>query len=447
MPSPSELESAKNMLNAYRGNRVLAVTITYDEWMRGTDGGILKVRSSELQAIDTALRDYHAQGKSEGAFVRLRQAFESWSRTQQLAGKAWTESVRNKSGVVSQLHEQLVLAEAGRSVKNMSNTKDWEARMALVEAERGALNALFQGRRLVFKTAVRSGVMHVVQQYTAGATGYRGVSNLVKGSSGAVSSQRVAEVFQKVGGAVPEHVAAAFGVTAEQICSAFANVINFGVAPVKLLNDLVNLGLGVKARVDASNARFAVAQGNAEAALEAVIRLINQEMMVAGKDLVQHAGSVVATAFGAGPIASAANAVVDVIVNNALYVRMGREMQRGNAMISAGHVGLNAFEASPVLGCYFLVLADTNAWVNYSVHDIGTDGWTKQIDMLVRRADPVREKARELILTSKYAVSGSEGFKGLEWEPSWRNNKLMFLKQWMRRVPAAGAIASYRVFG
>lgn len=447
MPSPAELQSAKEMLNAYRGNRVLAVTITYDEWKRGTDAGLLTRRSSEMEAIDKALKEYHDQGKNESALVRLRQAFETWTRAQQLAGKIWTQSDRNKTGLVSKLHEQLTLAEAGRSVKNMGNTADWEARMALVEAERDALVNMFKGRQLIFKTPYRTGLAHVVQQYTSGLQLTRGASNLVKGSTGQVTSQAVAGAFNKIGGAVPEHLASFLGLSADALCSAFATVINFGIAPVKLLNDMINLGMGIKARVDASRGRFAFAQGKADAALDAVIRQINQELLIVTKEMTQHTASIVASAFAAGPIFSAANSVVDLIVNNALYVQMTREMKAGNEMLSSGRLGLNLFQASPVLGCYFLVLAETNVWVNFSPHDIGTDGWTRQIDAMVRRADPVRDKARELIRNSKYGVSGLEGFNGLEWEASWRNNKLAYIKKWMRRVPAIGASESYRMFG
>ena len=33
MPTAQQLRQAQNMLNVYRGSRVLAVTITFEEWM------------------------------------------------------------------------------------------------------------------------------------------------------------------------------------------------------------------------------------------------------------------------------------------------------------------------------------------------------------------------------------------------------------------------------
>jgi hypothetical protein len=417
--------------------------------MRGTDAGLLTRRSSEMEAVDAALRAYHAKGKSEPGLVALRQAFENWTRSQSRAGKVWTQSDRNKSGLVSKLHEQLTLAEAGRSVKQMGNSADWGGRMAILAAEREAVDTLFRGRRLVFKTPVTTNLGHLIRQFTSGATGYRGASNLAKGSSGMVSGDRVADVFSKIGGHVPDHIAGAFGLSGQMLCAACADVINFGTAPVKLLNDMVSLGMGVKARVNASRSRFSFAVGNADAALTAVISLLDQELMIIGKDMAQHAGKIVATAFGAGPMAGVANAVVDLIVNNALYVQMIKEMREGNERLAAGRLNLDLFSVSPVLGCYFLLMADTSMWVNFSVHDMGTDGWMKQIETLIRRAEPVREKAREYVRVTKYAVSGSEGFNGVEWEPTWRNNKAQYLKAkvsgGLGLIP--GAIAGYRAFG
>jgi hypothetical protein len=47
---------------------------------------------------------------------------------------------------------------------------------------------------------------------------------------------------------------------------------------------------------------------------------------------------------------------------------------------------------------------------------------------MAKRAGPVLEKARMYIRVSKYCLSGTEGFKGIEWETSWHNNKLAYLK-------------------
>src|SRR5262245_29065511 len=171
MPTFVELQKAQNLLDLHRGGRVLAVTITPEEWKRATDLGLLHPRSKELEAIDKALKEYHLLGKTEPAFIKLKTAFDNWIRSQERGGKAWTQSDRNKSGMVSKLHEQVTLVEAGRSVRQMGNTEDWEARKARGGAEREAMKRLFLGRTLVFKhaawktklnTAVNAGVLPAV---------------------------------------------------------------------------------------------------------------------------------------------------------------------------------------------------------------------------------------------------------------------------------------------
>ncbi|MGO8787113.1 MAG: hypothetical protein ACLQVL_06990 [Terriglobia bacterium] len=51
-------------------------------------------------------------------------------RAQDNAGRIWTQPDRNKTGMLSKLHEQIVLVEAGRSVQQMENSDDWEVRKA-----------------------------------------------------------------------------------------------------------------------------------------------------------------------------------------------------------------------------------------------------------------------------------------------------------------------------
>jgi hypothetical protein len=430
MPPFANLEAAKEMLNFYRGNRVLAVTILSEEWKRGTDAGMLKVRSSEFEAIDAALRDYHAHGKTEASFVRLRQTFDNWIRAQQRAGKNWNQSERNKNGLVSKLHEQIVLVDAGRSVKQMGQD-DWEARMALVVAEREALQALFSGRHLGFKSAFKTKVRQALSNVKPVGELLKAGREIAKGADG-VSAQDVADSFSKLHN-VPQKMASAFGVSADALCSGCANVLNHAVAPAKLLNDLRKLASEGADRVTASRSRYAFNPGNADAALSGVIQLIDQELLLIGKDMVQHTAATAAQFLGGGPIVSMANAVVDLIVNHARYVQMIDEMERGNMDLLRRSVGLEVFESSPVLGCYFLLMADTSMWVNFSAHDIGTDGWMRQVESMAHRAEPVRARAREFIRQSKYALSGTEGFNGLEWVTAWESSKKVYIaRHWER---------------
>jgi hypothetical protein len=436
MPPHAELKNAQSLLNMHRGNRVLAVTMTVEDWKRDTDLGRLHARSKEMEGIDKALRNYHLSGKTEPSFIQLKTAFDNWIRSQERGGKAWTESDRNKTGAVSRLHEQITLVEAGRSVRLMGHTEDYEARKVLVHAERTALERLFLGRSLVFKhaawktnlnTALNAGVLPVA---STGMAVKKLAKTLGDGVPAAVTPHSVYDASVKIcGGIDPGVLFGMLGVSFEHFCKAAAGILSMAAAPGKLLLNIVSAAMLGNDRATVNRERYMFRAGDADAALDCIIRLIDRELRLLAVDSGKQVATIVANAFQAGPIASAANAVVDVLVNMRLYVRMANEMKRGNELLAARQFSLDLFNASPVLGCYFLVLADTNVWLNFSVHDIGTPGWMDTVERMRKRAEPVRDKARELIRMCKYAVSGTERMNGLEWEASWQNNKIEFLTQ------------------
>jgi hypothetical protein len=415
------------MLKAYQDRSPSGITITIEEWLRLTDLGALSRRTDEMRAIDDALRAYHLAKGADGAFVRLKNAFDNWVRFQQRQGKTWTQSDRNKKGAITRLHDQIVTVEAGRSVAAMKDTKDWEARQEILKAERDALSRLFLDRQIVFKTASKK-----IRQ--AGAVGMpglkaaRAVHNLAEHGAKLVQPSDVAGACKQILGETPPDVLFhMLGTSFHEFCSSASTILGAAVSPAKLLVDIVKFGMAASTRYSGASARYMFRDGAADASLNAVLQMIDDELIMIALDAAKQTGSIVGSAFGAGPIASAASAVVDVMVNIKQYRRMAREVEAANAALARKDWSVELFNSSPVLGCYFLLMADTSVWINFSVHDIGSPGWMDTVEAMRKRAEPVREKARELIRASKIALSGTEGYNGLEWEPSWRNNKLSYL--------------------
>lgn len=76
------------------------------EWLNKTSS-LVKARSKELQALDTAIRNYHAAGAAEPRLkADLEKHLDAWKRSQG-PGDAWKRSVRNKGGYVELLTKQL----------------------------------------------------------------------------------------------------------------------------------------------------------------------------------------------------------------------------------------------------------------------------------------------------------------------------------------------------
>src|SRR5262245_4857469 len=309
------MPTGQNLLDFHRGHRALAVTITSEEWKRETDVR-LHPRSHELVAIDKALKDYHLLGKTEAAFVKLKMALDNWIRSQQRGGKTWTQSDRNRTGAVSKLHEQVTLVEAGRSVRQMGNTEDWEARKVLIQAEREAMKRLFQGRTLVFKhaawktklnAAVNIGVLPTASigmaANTAGREFMRNGSHVA-----VVPPQTVYETCFRICGSDPRSLSFPFSFDA--LVGTASQIFSMAFAPAKLLLDIILASKKVGEQAAVNSRRYAFRAGDADAALDCITRLNNRELKLLAADAGKQAASIVAGAFQAGPIASAATAIV-----------------------------------------------------------------------------------------------------------------------------------------
>lgn len=425
MPPP-DVRSAEAMLKAYQDRGPSGITITIAEWLRLTDLGALSRRTDEMRAIDDALRAYHlAAGNKDGAFVRLKSAFDNWIRFQQRQGKIWTQSDRNRNGAITRLHDQITLVEAGRSVAGMKNAKDWDGRQAILTAEREALERLFKERSMVFKNATKPRLAVAASPAISGGIA---IGKMVNSGVQPVKPSNVADACQQILGKVPpEQLFTMLGTSFGQFCTAASTIIGAAVSPAKLLVDIVKFGMAASKRYSGASARYMFRDGVADGALNAVLQMIEDELKMIAWDAAKQTGSIVSSAFGVAPIVAVATSVVDVMVNLKLYSGMLDEMEAANRMLAQKAWGLKLFNASPVLGCYFLLMADTSVWINFSAHDIGTPGWMDTVEAMRKRAEPIREKARDLVRASKIALSGTEGFNGLEWEPSWRNNKLSYL--------------------
>jgi hypothetical protein len=425
---PPDVRSAESLLKAFQDAGPSGITITIEEWLRLTDLGALSRRTEEMRAIDDALRAYHLVKGSDGAFIRLKSAFDNWIRFQQRQGKIWTQSDRNRNGAITRLHDQITLVEAGRGVAGMNNLDESRARTLIIRAEREALQTLFKDRAMVFKHTTDT--KQALGAMASPALRYGNAAHKIVGGAGMapVRPKDVADACTKIlGKTPPDELFHALGASFSGFCSAAATILGAAVSPAKLLADNVKFGLAANVRCSGASARYMFRAGAPDAALNAVLQMIDDELKRIAYDAAKQTASIVGGAFGAGPIVSMAASLVDLMVNLTLYNAMLDEMKAANQMLTQKTLGLELFNASPVLGCYFLLMADTSVWINFSAYDIGAPGWMDTVEAMRKRAEPVRDKARELIRGSKIALSGTEFFKGLEWETTWRNNKLSFL--------------------
>ena len=78
--------------------------ISHRDWLKLTDGGLTSIRSSELKAIDAALKTYETAPTAPNRDAIMR-ALVRWFQKE---GPNWKNSVRNKRNAVDTLHRQLI---------------------------------------------------------------------------------------------------------------------------------------------------------------------------------------------------------------------------------------------------------------------------------------------------------------------------------------------------
>jgi hypothetical protein len=164
----------------------------------------------------------------------------------------------------------------------------------------------------------------------------------------------------------------------------------------------------------------AFAPGDPAAAFDAVLVIMKREIQAyAGSATIYTASATAKAAFTAadfgaisGPILGAAEQLALVVQKIYLFARDWNEMKAANALLLEGRYDLTLFKTCPLVGCYLLANSDTFAVINMAVADYGKTGWKFEVEVMVKRAQPVFDKAREVIRESRYEFAGLQGMKG-----------------------------------
>jgi hypothetical protein len=379
MPVPEELDRA---LKEYGSNRVSAVTIKYDEWMKATTLGVLHPRSAETKAVDLALKKYWENNRSHQALLDLKDRFEHMISVQRTAGRDWKRSDRNKPdrtgiGILSKLYDQILMAQSAHAMTLKQDRKAWAVANALEKAHRDALKTLFQDRSLAFKNEPwRSDLVSAVNTYSKPLAAVRphfggsgSGSALTTSASAASQLLRPAGVSAELGkimSAAQLHTVCRYlGIAAEGLVQASTFVLNWATHPAQLLGNLVSLAIQSRDRRRFAREHCVFRSGYANEALNTVLRLLDRDTKVTSTNLVTNAASLVSSFFP-----PAIPAVV------------------------------------------FLCMSDALAVVNISAFDQGVEGFTARLADMSERSKPVIEKAHQYIRLSKYCLSGTENMVG-----------------------------------
>lgn len=443
-------ESALKMYQQMHSITVPVVSVPYKMWMDQTALGLFSPRTTTTVRLDEALKAYDASQRTALDFYKVRDAFNNWMA----AHPDWQKSARNKTGIIDKLYHQIMAEQASLSIRDAKNMEKWEA-MKQWRQDKKELAAFFYGHRLVFKNQVWKAklatVLNASPQLVTATSNVRNVA-----TSGVVPDRgKIQEVAVDIlGGQDPKGIFSSLGVSGWDVFThGLANFLKAATAPAQMLAHIYKVGKEWSSRRIVTRERFDFSPGNAQEAVDALVHLLTDELRLAvgniGKDVME----IVTNNFLPG-VGSIAETVVEFCINMKHYAIMGREMQEGNELLgkwdtldydsldrvqkmkevqdlSRSRDGLfgaynstELFNASPLLGCYFLRLAPVGLWLNIPVEEWFDDGFMDHMSDLYEKAQPVLKLSQRFIETSKYALSDTEN---LGWVPRLTKDPLRFL--------------------
>jgi hypothetical protein len=418
---------------------------SYDQWMKDTHS-LTSPRSEYLKKLDEAIKT----GNKE----TIKTSLDRWRFEQSKQGKDWRKSVRNEKGAVTRLYR----AVNDLDKRNLSD-EELEALRYIARAQTMALQKQFLGRELKFKSNTLMGLASNTgskwQRFKTGASSvasggksaqssYKGVSNAVKGAellqqggkaavSGAAKgamSENFATIRQKVTEFCRELCP---DLDPNQIFSALhlGNVENFATDLAPFVGVISSGGkaivgwIGVARKawegLKLEDSRYAFAPGDPEAAFNAVITLLDREIMSesakAGVKTAAFTGKALGVFADAGAITGPAIGLMELLAEIFQtiieYVRDYKECKAGNEMLRVGALNFDLFCVCPILGCYFLVIQDHSTIINFAVGDYGTPNWMFDAEKLVGKIGPTLQKARHYITVSRFEIPGMAHAKGV----------------------------------
>ncbi|MBL8751152.1 MAG: hypothetical protein JNK78_18485 [Planctomycetes bacterium] len=430
----------------------MALIPSREQWMKDTYS-LTNPRSEFLQAVDAAILKYDTD-KSDAAKAAIKTAFDRWRFEQSRQGKDWKKSVRNDKGACTNLHRALNDLDKRKLTKEEIEAMEFVAR-----AQAMALQKQFEGKKLQFKSTTLVGMAQGVgskwERFKTGAKSLKEAHGTGKDLvSGVKDIKSGVDAFKATGKAGA--IATAKTGMGDQFAGIRAQIVEFckklcpDIDPTKIFSAL-GLGTVEKFATDLApfvgaissggkavvgwagvaktawdkhsieGRRHAIAAGDPMAAFDALLVLLQREIASKSAKAGVQTAAFTGKALGVfadggavtGPVIGLLETLADIFQTIVEYVRDYRECDAANKALLVGALNLDLFETSPVLGCYFLCVQDHSTIINFAVADYGTTDFVFDVEALVKKVEPVLERARAYIGDSRLEIPGMENAKGI----------------------------------
>jgi hypothetical protein len=405
--------------------------LTYEQWMKDT-ASMRHKRSKELKDVDAALRAFRlAEQNSSGSILPQKQAlvkaFNVWKTKK--GETQWRSSVRNKLRAVERLDAELghvVVGISGLSHRGelMIDPTELAAAKEVAQANKQNTRNLFQGQTLTVKNsgalATFNDVCGAFGKFRTSAKGIRtaGQGGRPGVSQGAEVEKLLVSLFGE--SSLPEVKMALGPVLSSDFVASVAPFIGAITSGRKALAKWGKAAGTLYGKYKMKDAAGSFAPGDPAAAFDAILRIMDREIKQHSATATIHTASAGAKAaftaadFGSisGPAFGAAEALAFTVQKIYLFAHDWKEMKSINELLARSQYDLSLFATCPLAGAYLIANSDTSAVINMAVADYGRTGWKFEVERMVKKAQPVFDKSREVIQSSRFQFAGMQGMKG-----------------------------------
>jgi len=373
--------------------------MTYELWIDRTKAGITKPRSKALKNIDKKLENYHSMGKSIPLRNALCDAIGDWKGEK---GNTWRQSIRNKNGAVLDLSQQ---ANDEFELTNLDN----QALLYLQDSRRQFITQLFQGREVKLSSRVSTYAAGGSAAYQAGSVSnqvYQLAQKLVNSILGQAASDPIMQqmIMTTIGKSMSDLIAQIAPGVGLAYSTSMATYNSYqALSAAKSAHSIKNAHLGLLPEAPA-------------AAFQAVKTLIERERdtraVLAGTHGLEAAAKAAGIFLDAGAATGTAASIIAtssrLVVSLHLLKKDWDETRAVKDILQKPWlIDKTIFAKSPLLGCYFLLSADTWMIVNLVCEDFGKPGFKYDVEQAVKQhINPLLNVAGQCIVTHRMTLTG-----------------------------------------
>lgn len=366
-------------------------------------------RSKQLKALDRAISDNFRQQDSSYFLAEwdIADCLDAWIESK---GPGWEKNERNRTGIITSL--KMSLSERV--------SVDKEA-VRFVEAEqRRAIKKLFWGTTLQFRTDSFGGWITRFDKTDKlkSACKHHTITTGLKTGMVVGRANDARKIISNGWGAAAMKSDGVFKYLD------YLPVVSAAVGGAKGTIDVAKVANAIartKPMIKKNVVNFK--KGDAQSAVKAVLQLLDSEIKSNSMSAVMNfseaiANTILLTAGGglaiAGPkVTGLVRTFADTAAASYFYIKAKKEIEIANKILISGDVDFRVFEASPVLGAYYVCTQDTSTLINLDFNQIGRLGFIETASHLSEMISPVVVKSGELIRNSNIYIKELKNHKNV----------------------------------